>query len=91
MRGERLKGSKNVFGGCVLAFDFAPIEGSVFFIFKKLNSWYPRGERSQSQLGFLHQSPDKIEVFTIYNSCTAQVGHGYTVTFVTDISPKLIH
>ncbi len=34
-RKKRLKKSKNVFSKCVLDFNFAPIKGSVFFIFKK--------------------------------------------------------
>ncbi len=34
-RKKRLKKSKNVFCKCVLDFNFAPIKGSVFFIFKK--------------------------------------------------------
>ena len=33
MRKKRLKKSKNVFCKCVLDFNFAPITGSVFFIF----------------------------------------------------------
>jgi hypothetical protein len=33
MHKKRLKKSKNVFGKCVLDFNFAPIKGSVFFIF----------------------------------------------------------
>ncbi len=32
-RKKRLKKSKNVFSKCVLDFNFAPIKGSVFFIF----------------------------------------------------------
>ncbi len=32
---KRLKKSKNVFSKCVLYFNFAPINGSVFFIFSK--------------------------------------------------------
>ncbi len=35
MHKKRLKISKNVFCKCVLDFNFAPITGSVFFIFKK--------------------------------------------------------
>ena len=36
------KKSKNVFSKCVLDFNFAPIKGSIFFIFKKKsNSLYP--------------------------------------------------
>ncbi len=34
-RKKRLNKSKNVFCKCVLDFNFAPIKGSVFFIFKK--------------------------------------------------------
>ncbi len=34
-RKKRLKKSKNVFSKCVLDFNFAPIKGSVFFIFLK--------------------------------------------------------
>ncbi len=44
MRKKRLKKSKNVFCKCVLDFNFAPITGSVLFIFlKKSNSFYPIG------------------------------------------------
>jgi hypothetical protein len=32
-RKKRLKKSKNIFSKCVLDFNFAPIKGSVFFIF----------------------------------------------------------
>jgi hypothetical protein len=39
---KRLKKSKNIFCTCVLDFNFAPIKGSVFFIFKKKsNLLYP--------------------------------------------------
>jgi hypothetical protein len=41
-RKKRLKKPKNLFSKCVLDFNFAPITGSVFFIFKKKShSLYP--------------------------------------------------
>ena len=49
MRKKRLKKSKKIFCKCVLDFNFAPITGSVFFIFKKKsNSLYPNTHLPQS-------------------------------------------
>ncbi len=54
-RKKRLKKSKNVFCKCVLDFNFEPMEGSVFFIFKKKsNLLYPTAQAQKAEMEYLN-------------------------------------
>ncbi len=53
MRKKRLKKSKNVFCKCVLDFNFAPIKGSVFFIFKFVVPYKKKENKITKFLNFL--------------------------------------